>query len=139
MEGISIYQQKTHKIYLLIIWLIGVLMIIYLCLPFLNRSSGLYFTDLIDTERQAITLKASTNKSQSSNNSNEALLFVTIDKKQFLTKFVTYISDEDLAAKELIDTSSEKTNKSFIIVGRKKANKPAKPSNDFFIKEAPKI
>jgi len=139
MEGISIYQQKTHKIYLLIIWLIGLLMIVYFCLPFLKRDSGLYFLDIMNNKQQVITFKESVNISQAALNSNEALVFVTINKKQFLTKFVTYISDEDLAAKELIDTSSDKTNKSFIIVGRKKANKPAKPSNDFFIKAAPKI
>ena len=114
-------------------------MIIYLCLPFAKRGSGIYFADLINTEQQAITLKASINKNQSALNTNEALLFVTINKKQFLTKFVTYISDEDLASKELSDSSSNKTNKSFIIVGRKKANKPEKTRDDFFIKAAPKI
>ncbi len=139
MEEISIYQQKTYKVYLLIIWLIGVLMIIYFCLPFLKKDSGLYFSDVINNKQQVITLKESVNKSQTIINSNEALLFVTINKKQFLTKFVTYISDEDLAAKELNDSSSDKNNKRFIIVGRKKAIKPAKTSDDFFIKAAPKI
>jgi uncharacterized membrane protein len=56
MEKIGIYQQKTHKIYLLIIWLIGVSMIIYLCLPFLKRGSGLYFTDIINNKQEIITL-----------------------------------------------------------------------------------
>ncbi len=139
MQKISLYQQKIHKVYLLIIWLIGVLMIIYLCLPFLKKGSGFYFTDRINTKLQVISFKESINKSQAAINSNEALLFVTINKKQFLTKFITYISDEELAAKELTDTSSDKINKSFIIVGRKKANKPVKTSNDFFIKAAPKI
>jgi len=139
MEKIGIYQQKTHKIYLLIIWLIGVLMIIYLCLPFLKRGSGLYFTDIINNKQEIITFKESINKNKATENSNEGLLFVTINKKQFLTKFVTYISDEDLAAKELTDTSSDKINKNFIIVGRKKANKPVKSKDDFVIKAAPKI
>lgn len=139
MEETSLYQQKMYKVYLLIIWLIGVLMIIYLCLPFLKKGSGLYFTDIINTKPQVISFKESINKSQAAINSNQALLFVTINKKQFLTKFVTYITDEELAAKELTDKLSDKINKSFIIVGRKKANKSIKTNNDFFIKAAPKI
>lgn len=139
MEEISQYQQKTYKVYLLIIWLIGVLMIIYFSLPFLKKDSGLYFLDIISNKKQVITFKESINKSEAVNNSNEALLFVTVNKKQFLTKFVTYISDEDFAAKELNDSSSDKNNKRLIIVGRKKAIKPAKINDDFFIKAAPKI
>ena len=139
MEEISLYQQKTHKVYLLIIWLIGILMIIYFSLPFLKKDSGLYFLDIINNKQQVITFKEGAIKNQTSNNSNEALLFVTINKKQFLTKFVTYISDEDLAAKELNDSSFDKNNKHFIIFGRKKAIKPAKTNDDFFIKAAPKI
>ena len=139
MEEISLYQQKTHKVYLLIIWLIGVLMIIYFCLPFLKKDSGLYFLDIINNKQQVISVKEDVNKYQAAINSNEALLFVTINKKQFLTKFVTYISDEDIAAKELNDSSSDKNNKRLIIVGRKKAIKPAKINDDFFIKAAPKI
>ena len=138
MEEISLYQQKTHKVYLLIIWLIGILMIIYFSLPFLKKDSGLYFLDIINNKQQVITVKEDVKKNQAAINSNEALLFVTINKKQFLTKFVTYISDEDIAAKELNDSSSDKSNKRFIIVGRKKAIKPAKTSDDFFIKTAPK-
>ena len=63
MEEISLYQQKTHKVYLLIIWLIGVLMIIYFCLPFLKKDSGLYFLDIISNKKQVITFKESINKS----------------------------------------------------------------------------
>ncbi len=139
MKDINLYQQKTYKVYIFIIWLIGLLMIIYLCLPFLKRGSGLYFTDIINNKQQIIAFKESFNKNQSFLNSNEALVFVTINKKRFLTKFVTYISNEDLAANKLTDTLTDKSNKSFIIVGRKKANKPTKAKDDFFIKAAPKI
>ncbi len=138
MEEISLYHQKIHKLYLLIIWFIGILMIVYLCIPFLKRDLNL-FSDLINNNQQAITLKESAVKNQATTNSNEALLFVTINKKQFLTKFVTYISDEDLAAIELTDTLAEKNTKRYIIVGRKKVNIRTKIKDDFFIKAAPKI
>lgn len=133
------YKAHIHKTYLITIWLIGVALIIYLCLPFMSKGSGVYLIDLIETKKQSIAKSENLNNSQSTENSNQALLFVTINKKQFLTKFVTYISDEDLAAKELADSSSEKTNKSFIIVGRKKSAKTQKSKEDFFIKAAPKI
>ncbi len=133
------YKAQIHNTYLLSIWLIGIALIIYLCLPFMSKGSGVYLIDLIETNKQSIALSKSLNNNQSTENSNQALLFVTINKKQFLTKFVTYISDEDLAAKELADSSSEKSNKSFIIVGRKKSAKPEKSKDDFFIKAAPKI
>ncbi len=133
------YKAQIHNTYLFSIWLIGIALIIYLCLPFMSKGSGVYLIDLIETNKQSIALSKSLNNNQSTENSNQALLFVTINKKQFLTKFVTYISDEDLAAKELADSSSEKSNKSFIIVGRKKSAKPQKSKDDFFIKAAPKI
>ncbi len=115
-------------------------MIIYLCLPFIIKDSGVYVFDLFETQKKSIALSERLNNNQSVDNSNEALLFVTINKKQFLTRFVTYISDEELAANELADSSSGKTNKSFIIVGRKKNSKPKKSNaDDFFIKAAPKI
>jgi hypothetical protein len=133
------YKDHIHKTYLFSIWLIGIALIIYICLPFISKGSGVYLIDIIDTKNQSIAISKNTNNNQSTENSNQALLFVTINKKQFLTKFVTYISDEDLAAKELADSSSEKSNKSFIIVGRKKSAKPQKSKEDFFIKAAPKI
>ncbi len=133
------YKAHIHKTYLFSIWMIGIALIIYLCLPFMSKGSGVYLIDLIETNKQSVALSKSLNNNQSAENSNQALLFVTINKKQFLTKFVTYISDEDLAAKELADSSSEKSNKSFIIVGRKKSAKPQKSKDDFFIKAAPKI
>lgn len=138
MVEISLYELKKHNLYLLIIWFIGMLMIVYLCMPFLKKDQDL-FLDLINNNHHVITIKKSVIKSKANSNSNEALLFVTINKKQFLTKFVTYISDEDLAAKELTENSPDKNNKRYIIVGRKKAIKPAKIKNDFFIKAAPKI
>ncbi len=133
------YKAIIYKTYLLTIWLIGIALIIYLCYPFIKKDSGVYLLDLIETQKKSTALSQSLNKNEGIDNSNEALLFVTINKKQFLTKFVTYISDEDLAAKELADSSSGKTNKSFIIVGRKKSTKPQKSKDDFFIKAAPKI
>ena len=105
----------------------------------MKKDSGVYLLDLVATQNKSIAISQSLNKNLGVDNSNEALLFVTINKKQFLTKFVTYISDEDLAAKETADSSSGKSNKSFIIVGRKKSTKPEKSKDDFFIKAAPKI
>jgi hypothetical protein len=133
------YKAGIHKTYLFTIWFIGIVLIVYLCYPFLIKDSGVYLFDLIETQKKSASVSQSLNKNDNLNNSNEALLFVTINKKQFLTKFVTYISDEDLAAKELADSSSGKTDKSFIIVGRKKNSKPQKSNEDFVIKAAPKI
>jgi succinyl-CoA synthetase beta subunit len=135
----QLYKDHIHTTYLITIWLIGVALIIYLCLPFISKGSGLYLIDLIDPKKQSTAISENVNNGQSTEKSNQALLFVTINKKQFLTKFVTYISDEDLAAKELADSSTEKNNKSFIIVGRKKSTNTQKSKDDFVIKAAPKI
>ena len=133
------YKVQIFKTYLFTIWFIGIALFVFLCYPFIKKDSGVYLLDLIETQNKSIALSQNLSKNQGVDNSNEALLFVTINKKQFLTKFVTYISDEDLAAKELADSSSGKINKSFTIVGRKKISKPQKSKDDFFIKAAPKI
>ncbi len=69
---------------------------------------------------------------------NEALFFVTINKKQFLTRFVTYISDEDLAGLNKRNTSQGNEEKKYVIIGRNKKTRKSS-IKDFSIKAAPKI
>ena len=121
------------------IWLIGIVLFLYLSVPFFNKDSGMYFLDLIVPAKLNPLPNKKVSELQKDNSANEALLFVTINKKQFLTKFVTYISDEDLAANEVKDTADGKANNSFIIVGIKANKKRSKTKDDFFIRAAPKI
>ncbi len=70
---------------------------------------------------------------------NEALVFVTINKKKLLTKFVTYLSDEDLRKEQLNDTLIDTNEKNVIIIGKKKNTKQSRKKEDFSIKHAPEI
>lgn len=134
----KIKNTNTHTRYLYILWVTGIVLLAYLCFPFFDKSSGMYLGDIFFSSQKVNTTVTKRTNKQKENTANEALLFVTINKKQFLTKFVTYVSDEDLADKKRADTSSEKEGRGFLIVERKR--KPKKPaSGDFFIKAAPKI
>ncbi len=123
---------NSFKYYLYAIWIVGIIFCIYLCQPFLRKGSGAYIPDIISGQSE-INLPFIPMKS---NTGNQALVFVTINKKQFLTKFVTYISDEELEVEKQTPQTLDKVKKSFIIVGRKK---PATTTEDFIIKSSPKI
>ncbi len=81
-----------------------------------------------------------TNRSEESkqNADNEALFFVTINKKQFLTKFVTYISDDALSVKNVKEGSQGNEEKNYVLIERKRKPKISS-AKDFSIKAAPKI
>lgn len=129
-------QVKTShtdfKYYLYAIWIIGMVFLMYLCQPFLEKGSGVYIPDII-AGRGQINLPFIPIKN---NTGNQALVFITINKKQFLTKFVTYISDEELEVEKQSPQTLDKVKKSFIIVGRKKT---VTTNQDFIIKSSPKI
>ncbi|TAG30854.1 MAG: hypothetical protein EAZ35_05615 [Sphingobacteriia bacterium] len=125
-------RHTSFKYYLYAIWIVGSLFFFYLCQPFIKKGSGVYIPDIILGKGQ-IDLPFIPEKN---NIGNQALVFVTINKKQFLTKFVTYISDEELEVEKQTPQTLDKVKKSFIIVGRKR---PATPTEDFIIKSSPKI
>ena len=129
---------SPFKKHLYILWGTGILLLSYLCVPFFEKDSGMYLGDLLSNN---IVIKpAQTKRSEGVKEyaANEALFFVTINKKQFLTKFVTYLSDDDLTDKNVKDSLQGKEGKSYVIIGRNR--KPKKSSSkDFSIKTAPKI
>jgi len=135
----ALYNYLYNSRHVASIWLVGIVLFLYLSIPFFNKDSGMYFLDIIVPSKLNPLPNKKVSELQKDNSANEALLFVTINKKQFLTKFVTYISDEDLAANKVKDTADGKANNSFIIVGRKANKKPSKTKEDFFIRAAPKI
>lgn len=134
-----LYHKLVESRHVAIIWLVGTLLFAYLSIPFFKKDSGMYLVDLLEPSKKSFLPSKKATELKTDNATNEALLFVTINKKQFLTKFVTYISNEDLAAKEFTDSSTGSINKSFIIVGRRTIKKTPKPKEDFFIRAAPKI
>lgn len=132
-------HNKVPLTYFYPLWLVGMVLFVYLCAPFFSKQSGMYLPDLLASPTQFKKGLANTRKFNSDTLSNEALVFVTVNKKKLLTKFVTYISDEALREKERTDTSFSRDENSFLIIGRQKKNKKQKTKNDFVIKSAPKI
>lgn len=128
-------NNSPFNYYIYIIWVVGILFFCYLCQPFMKKGSGIYIPDIL-TGKEQLHLPFIPMKN---NTGNQALVFVTINKKQFLTKFVTYISDEELEVEKQSPQTLDKAKKSFIIVGRKKNTPPNKPTQDFMIKSSPKI
>jgi hypothetical protein len=127
-----------HSKYLYILWATGVLLLAYLCFPFFEINSGMYLGDLLS---KSISIKPSQLKRKEGSkeyDANEALFFVTINKKQFLTKFVTYVSDEDLAGLNKKGTAQGNEEKNYVIIDRNKKSRKSS-LKDFSIKAAPKI
>lgn len=136
---ISTSYIKIQRNYLLLLWAMGIGFFIYLCLPFLQKKSGMYLSDIFSVEKNNTANIFINKKAEDRITGNEALLFVTINKKKFLTKFVTYVSDEELVQIKLTDTVTHKEEKSFMTRGRTRIKKQAKDKEDFIIKSAPKI
>ena len=139
MSKPALYQKILTSGHVFIIWFVGGILFLYLSIPFFNPDSGMFLPDLFVPARQFIQQKKTEGPAAKNKAANEALLFVTINKKQFLTRFVTYISDEDLAAKEVTGNGEGKESKRLILVGRKQNKQQRKTKDDFFIQAAPKI
>ena len=137
MPNINKHKNPFAK-FLYILWGTGILLLAYLCIPFFEKESGLYLGDLIANKNVTKPLRSNRTEGPKQNTDNEALFFVTINKKQFLTKFVTYISDDELSDKNRKDSLPESEEKNYIQIGRNKKQKKSTPK-DFSIKAAPKI
>ncbi|MDD2791926.1 MAG: hypothetical protein PHD73_02025 [Sediminibacterium sp.] len=125
--------------YIYLVWGVGALMFIYLSLPFFSRQSGMFLPDVIQTGERFSLIKKKSEKPIKEKGVNEAYLFVNIRQKHFLTRFVTYISDEELAAREAKAISEPNENRSLLIIQKKVPGKKSSTKDDFFIGSAPKI
>ena len=67
----------------------------------------MYLGDLFSNKINIKAAQSNHAEQSKQNTDNEALFFVTINKKQFLTKFVTYISDDELSDKNRKDSLPE--------------------------------
>ena len=125
--------------YIYLVWGIGALMFIYLSMPFFNRNSGMFLPDVLKTGKRFSLIKRKSEKTPKEKGVNEAYLFVSIRQKHFLTRFVTYISDEDLAARQAKETNNPNEDQSLLIIQKNRAVKKSSSKGDFFIGSAPKI
>ena len=98
----------------------------------------MYLGNLFSDKINSKTVRSNQAKETKQNTDNEALFFVTINKKQFLTKFVTYVSDDELSDKNMKDSSREPEERNYIQIERNRKQKKSTPK-DFSIKAAPKI
>ena len=137
MPNINKHKNPFAK-FLYILWGTGILLLAYLCLPFFEKGSSMYLGDLFSNKINIKAAQSNHAEQSKQNTDNEALFFVTINKKQFLTKFVTYISDDELSDKNRKDSLPESEEKNYIQIGRNKKQKKSTPK-DFSIKAAPKI
>lgn len=139
MKETSTLHLPAQGRYLYPLWAVGAMMFIYLSLPFFNQDSGMFLPDVLNTGRRFSLVKSKSERVHKEKGVNEAYLFVNIHQKHFLTRFVTYISDEDLAARTVKDSSEPNNNRSFLVVGKKVPAKKSSKKEDFFIGSAPKI
>jgi hypothetical protein len=120
----SIKMQYT--IALTIMWAVGIAMCIYL-ISFstkTDKANELLFLDISKTVTDGLT-------------ENDAYVFVNVNKKHFLTRFVAAVTDEE-------ETSKKKNNIPFISslvekVVKKTIPQPIKAKADFYIKPAPEL
>lgn len=139
MKETSTPHLPAQDRYLYPLWAVGAMMFIYLSLPFFSQDSGMFLPDVLNTGRKFPLVKRKSEKVQKEKGVNEAYLFVNIHQKHFLTRFVTYISDEELAARAVKDNSETSGNRSFLVVDKKTPAKKSSKKADFFIGSAPKI
>lgn len=137
-ESLTLKRLYSYR-HIVLIWLTGLILFVYLSIPFLDKSSGMYIPDLFNPEKKESSLRSKIFHNSSLSAGNEGLVFVTINKKQFLTRFVTNISDEELTSQPSANHNEDNEQKSFIIVGRKKSPKTNSSTKDFIIKASPKI
>ncbi|HJV18579.1 MAG TPA: hypothetical protein VJ552_01760 [Sediminibacterium sp.] len=139
MRKTSIHLFPAQARYLYPLWAVGTMMFIYLSLPFFRQGSGMFLPDVLNTRGKFPLVKRKSEQVQKEKGVNEAYLFVNIHQKHFLTRFVTYISDEELAARAVNDNNGISNNRSFLVVDKKKSAKKSRERSDFFIGSAPKI
>ena len=139
LKFIDRFNYKIHSfIALSIVWLGGVVMLIYLLFFFENEKSLKNKTDFIDFSGSYsdkpvnITGDTQTN----SNGVSDAYVFVNINKKHILTKFVSFTpseSENNLTVNSYPNSSVVKK------INKIQKNKPENKPSDFSIKPAPEL
>lgn len=137
-------RLKTQSIIaLVLLWLGGFILLIYLFFIFENPGKSKAFTmpavieNVLSKSKKADTL-SNTQNINDTLLSNDAFVFVNVNKKRFLTKFVAISPEEDSGV-----TITQKNTTSKISpverVNKLTKNKPSKKSTDFSIKPAPEL
>ncbi len=140
----SISTQK-NLLALVLLWCFGVVMILLLIVPAFQNTTGSLLsknnrsTQSLPAETIAAPNKNTAPKSAASSN---AFVFVNINKKHFLTKFASFVSNEEIAGMENNLNNAKKPEQTVFAV--KKISVSGKPKQvdqhieDFSVKPIPK-
>jgi hypothetical protein len=128
---------KLHSLIALsVIWLGGIVMFSYLVFIFdkaPSANSG-YTSPYFTESKKLIDNKLQTDAKNNSSNVNDAYVFINVNEKHILTKFVSVVFEEDskMNTANSIRSSVKKINR--II-----KSETTKKSSDFSIKSAPDL
>ncbi len=140
---------KKNRASIILLWFFGLLMILFLIVPsFKLNIVRFIFAKNIDTvqlsviKNAAVTSKLNPDPFLKSTATSNAFVFVNINKKHFLTRFASFVSNEEMDIMEKNLNTAKKSQQNVLAIKRissgAKQKYVEKNKEDFFIKPVPR-